>query len=300
MDLDVVLLFLQQGIASGLVTGAVYALLALAIVIIFRTTEVANFAQGEFYMAAAYLAFFMISIVALPYWIVVPATILGVFVVSGIFQQAVLRHAQAGKGVAVNLVIATLGLSYLLKGVVRATGFGDTPHSFPSPIPDGSITIGAASVSYLELTILGSAIAVMLFFFVMLTFTRTGRAMRAVGMNRRAAQLVGINLGRIEMLVWAFAGAISAIGAILIAPQLLMTADMGSVVTTAFAAAIVGGFTSLAGAVVGGFVIGITENLVGLFVSSRAITVAPFIVIMLVLIFMPQGLFGGRTRVKKV
>ena len=99
----------------------------------------------------------------------------------------------------------------------------------------------------------------------MLSYTRLGRAMRAVGMNPKAAQLVGIDLNRIHMLVWGLSGVISAIAALLISPKILMTADMGSIVTMGFAAAIVGGFTSLPGAVVGGFVIGISENLVGLF-----------------------------------
>lgn len=300
MDLDIVILFLQQGIASGLVTGSVYALLALAIVIVFRTTEVANFAEGELYMSGAYLAFFLVSIVALPYWVALPATVLGILAIAGTFHRLVLRHVSAGKGVAVNLVISTLGLSYVLKGIVRATGFGDTPRSFSSPVPDGTVAFGAASLSYLDLVILAAAIVVMAIFFALLNLTRTGRAMRALGMNRKAAQLVGINVQRIEMLVWVQAGSISAIAAILIAPKLLMTAEMGDVVTLAFAAAIVGGFTSLPGAVVGGFIVGIVENLVGLFLSSRAITVAPFIVIMLVLIFMPQGLFGGRVRMRKV
>jgi branched-chain amino acid transport system permease protein len=219
---------------------------------------------------------------------------------AALFQRVVLTQVAAAKGVAVNLVIATLGLSYALKGVVRATGFGDTPRSFPSAVPEGSVTIGSASLTYLDLAIFGAALAVMALFFWMFNFTKVGRAMRAVGMNRRAAQYVGINLARVQMLVWGLAGAISAVAAILIAPKLLMTADMGIVVTLAFAAAIVGGFASLPGAVIGGFIIGITENLVGLFVSSRAVTVAPFAVIMLVLIFKPQGLLGGKIRLRKV
>jgi branched-chain amino acid transport system permease protein len=297
---DVFLLFMQQGIASGLVTGSVYALLAIAIVIVFRTTDVANFAEGEVYMASAYLAFFLIAMVALPYWVAVPATVLGIFIATALFQRIVLTQVAAAKGIAVNLVIATLGLSYALKGIVRATGFGDTPRSFPSVIPEGSVTLWHASLTYLDLAIFGAALMVMALFFWTFNYTKTGRAMRAVGMNRRAAQLVGINLGRVQMLVWGLSGAISAVAAVLIAPKLLMTAEMGVVVTLAFAAAIVGGFTSLPGAVVGGLIIGITENLVGLFISSRAINVAPFVVIMLVLIFKPQGLFGGKLRVRKV
>lgn len=300
MSFDVALLFIQQGVASGLVTGSVYALLAIAIVIIYRTTDVANFAGGEFYMAAAYLAFFMLAMVALPFWAAVIATLAVMCVGAGLFQRVVLAQVARARGVSINLVIATLGLSYLVKGIVRSTGFGDTPRTFPSVVPDGSITIGDASVSYLDVAILGTAVLVMVLFFWVFNFTKTGRAMRAVGMNRRAAQLVGINLGRVEMMVWCFASAISGIAAILIAPKLLMTAEMGSVVTMAFAAAIVGGFTSLPGAVIGGFIIGITENMVGLFISSRAINVAPFVIIMLVLIFKPQGLFGGALKVRKV
>jgi len=300
MSFDVALLFIQQGVVSGLVTGSVYALLAIAIVIIYRTTDVANFAGGEFYMAAAYLAFFMLAMVALPFWAAVIATLVVMCVGAGLFQRVVLAQVARARGVSINLVIATLGLSYLVKGIVRSTGFGDTPRTFPSVVPDGSITIGDASVSYLDVAILGTAVIVMALFFWVFNFTKTGRGMRAVGMNRRAAQLVGINLGRVEMMVWCFASAISGIAAILIAPKLLMTAEMGSVVTMAFAAAIVGGFTSLPGAVIGGFIIGITENMVGLFISSRAINVAPFVIIMLVLIFKPQGLFGGALKVRKV
>jgi branched-chain amino acid transport system permease protein len=119
-------------------------------------------------------------------------------------------------------------------------------------------------------------------------------------MNPKAAQLVGVDLTRIHMIVWGLSGGISAIAALLISPKVLMTADMGSIVTLGFAAAIVGGFTSLPGAVVGGFLIGIIENLVGLFISSRAIVLAPFVAIMLVLVIRPQGLFGGRVEIKKV
>src|SRR5215213_2496197 len=100
MELEVLSLFLQQGIASGLVTGSVYALLALAIVIVFRTTDVANFAEGEIYMASAYLAFFLIAIVSLPFWIAVPATIFAVFVGAALFQRVVLTQVAAAKGVA--------------------------------------------------------------------------------------------------------------------------------------------------------------------------------------------------------
>ena len=300
MGVELVLLFLQQGVASGLVVGSVYALLALAIVIIFKTSEVPNFAQGEILMAAGYVALYLFVFRAVPAIVAIPMTIVLAFVGAALFRRVVLTRVASASGSPINLVIATLGLSYVLKGLVRQTGFGDTPRSFPALVSTDSLMIGQASVTRLDLAILGTAIVVMAAFFWMFGYTKLGRAMRAVGMNPKAAQLVGVNLNRIHVIVWGLSGAISAIAALLIAPKLLMTADMGSIVTLGFAAAIVGGFASLPGAVVGGFLIGIAENLVGLFISSRAIVVAPFVAIMLVLILRPQGLFGGRVTIKKV
>jgi branched-chain amino acid transport system permease protein len=300
MTLDIALLFLQQGLASGLVSGSVYALLALAIVMIFKTSEVPNFAQGEVFMAAAYCALFLFVFQALPIWVVMPATLAIAFAAMALFYVIVLRRVQRARGVAVNLVIATLGFSYLLKGLVRKTGFGDTPRSFPALVPTDGVTIGQASLTLLDLAIFGTALAVMAAVFALFAFTRIGRAMRAIGMNPRAARLVGIDVPRTHAFVWGLSGVISAIGALLIAPKLLMTADMGSVVILGFAAAIVGGFTSLPGAVIGGFIIGIAENMVGLFIASKAIVVAPFVAILLVLVLRPQGILGGRVQMKKV
>lgn len=300
MDFQLFLLFAQQGLASGLVVGSVYALLALAIVMIFKTSEVPNFAQGEVFMAAGYLALYLFLFQSAPAWLAIPLTLVASFIAAALFRRGVLTQVAKASGSPVNLVIATLGLSYILKGLVRRTGFGDTPRSFPSLVPTDSIMIGQASITRLDLAILATAVIVMGLVFAMFTFTKTGKAMRAVGMNPKAAQLMGVNLEKIHMLIWGLSGVVSAIAALLISPKILMTAEMGSVVTMAFAAAIVGGFTSLPGAVVGGFIIGIVENYVGLFISSRAIAVAPFAAIMLVLILRPQGLFGGKFAMKKV
>jgi len=127
MTLEVALLFLQQGIASGLVVGSVYALLALAIVVIFKTSEVPNFSQGEMVMAAGYIALYLLVFRNLPLWVVMPATILAAFAGAALFRRLILNQVARANGSPVNLVIATLGLSYVLRGFVRQTGFGDTP-----------------------------------------------------------------------------------------------------------------------------------------------------------------------------
>lgn len=300
MTPDLLLLFLEQGVASGLVSGSVYALLALAIVMIFKAAEVPNFAQGDVFMAAGYVAFYLYALHGAPAWLVVPAALLLAFALLALFQAVVLRRVQAARGTQVNLVIATLGLSYLLKGIVRNTGLGDTPRTLPALVSTASVQVGQATLTWLDLTILAVAVFVLAAVFAMFAFTRTGRAMRAVGMNPRAARLVGIDLARMHALVWGLSGLVSGVAVLLIAPKLLMTTDMGDIVTMGFAAAIIGGFTSLPGAVVGGLLIGIAENLVGLFVSAQAMPLAPFLAIMLVLVLRPQGLFGGRPQQRKV
>lgn len=302
MDWGTIWIFLQQGIASGLVTGSIYALLALSLAIVFKTTDVPNFAQGELFMLGSYVALFLLMFTAVSYTLALVITIGVCFFGGAAFFWVVLRRAVAvaPKGNVVNLVITTLGLSFLLKGLVRQTGFGGIPRSFPSLFSTDVIVIGDAVLTHQDVAIFVMSLLAMATFFAFFNYTRPGRAMRAVGMNPRAAELVGINLSRTRMTAWGMSAALSALAAVLIAPKILMTADMGSVVIVAFAAAIVGGFTSLPGAVIGGMLIGILENLVGLFVSSSAIVVTPFVVIMLVLVLRPQGILGGRVAVKKV
>jgi branched-chain amino acid transport system permease protein len=300
MSLSDIWLFVQQGVLSGIVTGSVYALLAVAIVMVFKTTDVPNFSQGEIFMAGGYAALFPLVVWGWPYWGAVLASIAVTALLAALFQRVVMQRVTASRGVGVQLVIATLGFAYLLKGLVRKTGLGDTPRSLPSLVPQDPIMIGQASLTLLDLAIFGSAVVVMVLLCLMFTRTRTGQAMRAVGMNPRGAQIVGVKLGSIRMKIWALTGVISAISALLITPKILITPDIGHIAILAYAAAIVGGFTSLPGAVVGGFIIGIVENLVGLFISSNAIVVAPFVAIMVVLLVRPQGLLGGKPQVKKV
>ncbi|RDI22649.1 branched-chain amino acid ABC transporter permease [Pseudacidovorax intermedius] len=300
MSLDEVWLFLQQGLLSGLVTGSVYALLALAIVAIFKTTDVPNFAQGEMLMMAGYVALSLLLLVKLPYAAVIPITLVAMAVGGALFQRVVMERVTRSRGVGVQLVIATLGLAYLLKGLVRQTGLGDTPRSLPSLVSNDTVMIGDAALTHLDIAIFGVAVAVMLLIYFMFTHTRIGKAMRAVGMNPKAAQIVGIRLSSIRMMVWALAGLIAGIAALLITPKVLVTPDIAHIAILAYAAAIVGGFTSLPGAVLGGLLIGVVENMVGLFISTNAIVVAPFLAILVTLIVRPQGLLGGKVQVKKV
>jgi branched-chain amino acid transport system permease protein len=300
MSYNDIWLFLQQGVLSGLVTGSVYALLALAIVSVFKTTDVPNFAQGEIFMMGGYVALSLLLIFGFSYALVIPVTLVAMALGGALFQRVVMERVSGSKGVGVQLVIATLGLAHALKGLVRQTGLGDTPRSLPALVPSDAILIGDAVLTKLDIAIFLVALTVMGLIYLMFTHTRIGKAMRAVGMNPRAAQIVGIRLSNVRMIVWAMSGLISAVAALLIMPKVLVTPEIAHIAILAYAAAIVGGFTSLPGAVLGGLIIGIVENMVGLFVSTNAIVVAPFLAILVTLIVRPQGLLGGQLQVKKV
>jgi branched-chain amino acid transport system permease protein len=198
------------------------------------------------------------------------------------------------------MVIATVGLSYVLKGSARLVPYTEEVRRLPPLFTGEPIFLGSVILQPQDIAIVVIAVAVMLALWCFFAFTLTGKALRATSQNPRAAALVGIPVRTMRMTVWGIASALAAIAGILLAPKLLMTPDMGVIVILAFAAAIIGGFTSLPGCIVGGIVLGVIQNLVGLYVASNAISVAPFIVIMLILALRPQGLLGGRVVAKKV
>src|SRR6185295_3242736 len=156
------------------------------------------------------------------------------------------------------------------------------------------IFLGSVILQPQDIAIVVIAVAVMLALWCFFAFTLTGKALRATSQNPRAAALVGIPVRRMRMTVWGIASALAAIAGVLLAPKLLITPDMGVIVILAFAAAIIVGFTSLPGCVAGGILLGVIQNLIGLFVSSRAISLAPYLVIMIVLVVRPQGLLAGK------
>ena len=203
MSLSDIWLFVQQGVLSGIVTGSVYALLAVAIVMVFKTTDVPNFSQGEIFMAGGYLALFPLVVWGWPYWGAVLASLAVTALVGALFQRVVMQRVTASRGVGVQLVIATLGFAYLLKGLVRKTGLGDTPRSLPSLVPQDPIIIGQASLTLLDLAIFGTAVVVMVLLYLMFTRTRTGLAMRAVGQG----QLQGRREEALQVLQHRAAGA---------------------------------------------------------------------------------------------
>jgi branched-chain amino acid transport system permease protein len=293
-----------QGIASGIVTGCVYALIAVSLVIVYKSSDVINFAGGEMVMLGGYLGMFALTGLGLPYALIFPFAAVIIFVIGALFDRIVLTRtlgrAVPGQSVLVAMVIGTVGLSYVIKGAVRVVPYTEEVRRL-APISAGPpIFLGPVVLQQQDVAIVLAAVVIMAALWAFFSFTLTGKALRATSQNPRAAALVGVPVRLMSMTVWGLAAALAGIAGILLAPKLLLTPDSGVIVILALAAAIVGGFTSLPGCVAGGILLGVVQNLIGLFVSSRAISLAPFLVIMLVLLLRPQGLFAGKVSAKKV
>jgi branched-chain amino acid transport system permease protein len=293
-----------QGIASGIVTGCVYALIALSLVIVYKSRDVINFAGGEMVMLGGYFGMFALLYLGLPYLLIFVFGAAGLFVIGALFDRLVLvrvlGRSVPGQSVLVAMVIAAVGLSYVLKGAARVVPYTEEVRRLPPFSAGDPIFIGPVVLQHQDVVIVVAALVIMAALWAFFRFTIIGKALRATSQNPRAAALVGIPVRLMSMTAWGLASALAGIAGILLAPKLLITPDMGVIVILALAAAIIGGFTSLPGCVAGGILLGVFQNMIGVFVSSRAISLAPFLVIMIVLLLRPQGLFAGSVAAKKV
>jgi branched-chain amino acid transport system permease protein len=286
-----------QQVISGVANGSVYALLALSLGLIFKTTKIVNFAQGEMAMFTTFVAYTFLTKMGLSY----PAAILLTLLVSvliGVLVEFVLMRPLL-KAPEFNSVIITLGLMLVLNSLASYI-WGSDPVRFPSPVGSEPISLMGLIISRLHLTVILVSFAVMTALFLFLKYAKEGTALRAAIQNMRAAQLMGIKTGRVFSLAWALGTLIGALAGLLAAPVLFLDYNMMfMVLLKAFAAAVLGGFSSLPGVVVGGLVLGVFENLTGGYISSTLKDSIAFVLIIAVLLIRPQGLFG-KVVIKKV
>jgi branched-chain amino acid transport system permease protein len=288
---------LLQLIVSGLALGSVYALLGLSLVLIHKATDVVNFAQGEMAMLLCFVGLMLATRAGVP----LPLVFLLALPIGALLGAALQRFVMrpTSNGPPVNALIVTIGLWIILH---HSAGWiwGYDPYRFPSLFPSEPINLAGARISPNALGVLAVSLAVMAALYVFFEWTREGTAMRAASMNRRAAQLMGIRVQRVGVLAWALAGAISMICGMLVAPLTFLDFDMMvTVLLSAFAGAVLGGFNSLPGTVLGCLLVGLIQNLLGAYVSSAFKDASAFLIIVAVLMLRPEGLFT-RVRIKKV
>ncbi|UCE32822.1 MAG: branched-chain amino acid ABC transporter permease [Burkholderiales bacterium] len=287
---------MAQMIVSGIALGAIYGLVALGIVLVFKATGVLNFAHGEAVMISTFVALSLVRL-GLPYWLVVLGTLAFAALFGLAIERLIIRRF-IGKSLLVS-GIATLGL-FLLFGDVAVWIWGKDPFDFPGPFSQAPINVWGVAISAADLGIVGTAAVLAGALFAFFRFTRLGVAMQASMENPVAAQLMGIPIRRVYALAWMLSHMIGAIAGLLIAPvTFLHFTMMQHVLHFAFASAVLGGVFSLPGSLLGGIIIGITANLTGFYVSSAWKEVVPFAVMLAILILKPHGLLAVR-HVKKV
>jgi branched-chain amino acid transport system permease protein len=280
---------LLQQTFSGLATGAIYASLALALAMIYRATDLVNFAQGEMAMFSTYIAWTLVN-AGLPFWGAFLITLAASFVGGLAIERIIIRPIENAPILAA--VVVTIGL-LLIFNAVAGWIYTYTLQEFPSPFPDRPV-LGALMTTR-DLGVIAVTLIMLVLLFVFFRFTATGLAMRAAAQNPQSARLCGIHVNRMLAIGWGLAAAIGATAGIMVAPILFLDPNMmDGVLLYAFTGALLGGIGSPVGAVVGGLIVGVTENLVGTYLipSQLKLTVA-LMLIVLVLVFKPNGLFGA-------
>lgn len=289
---------LLQRVFDGLANGAIYGALALALVMIFRSTGLVNFAQGEMAMLSTFIALYFTQ-QDVPVWLCILLGAAFGFVLGAVIERTLIRPLHDKGGGELSIVIVTLGL---FLGINALAGYiwEFDPRTFPSPFPSARedfLEIGGARLRYATLGTLLTIMVVSLLLYLLLRRTKVGLAIRAVASNTESSQLVGINVGRTLMFGWGLAAAIGAVAGALIAPRVFLTPNMMfGVLVYGFAAATVGGFDSPPGAVVGGLIVGLVESLGGgyiEFIGSELKLGTALILILIVLLLKPNGLFGS-------
>ena len=280
-------------VLGGLTSGALYALVALGIVLVYKATGTINFAHGEFLMISGFLAYTLYVIVGLPYLVsILGAVVLG-FLLGMLAERIAFRPLMRAN--MVSLVLATVGVSFILKGSGRMLWGGRGDYlAFPPLLPPDPIIIGDIILVPQQLVVLAGAAVVMVAFGLFFHLTRVGKTMQATADNPKAARLVGVRVEQVHMLAFGVGAAVAGAAAALMAPITLLYPDIGfALFIKGFAAAVLGGLNSMGGALLGGLIIGIVESLAGGYIATSFLEVSAFVVIMITLIVKPSGLLGS-------
>jgi branched-chain amino acid transport system permease protein len=285
-----------QLVVSGIGQGSIYALVALGMTILFRVTTVVNFAHGELFMFSAFVIYLLLNAFDVPYVLAALAAILALFVLGSVVERVLMRPIRHAPHMA--LAMMTVALSYLLRGVVRMVWGGDV-RSVPPMFDFDPVMLGNVVLAAQDIVTIGATLVLVAVFFVLLQRSRFGKLAQAASDSPRGAALIGLNVPAFHRTMWGVAAAMEAIAGILVAPVTLLYPDMGAqVLVRAFAAMTLGGFGNLGGAVAGGLLMGVLEQLAGGYVSTAMVDIASYIVIIVVLLARPAGLFGRVERVR--
>ena len=282
-------IFLQLTL-NGLAVGCIYGLVALGFVLIYKATELVNFAQGDLLMLGAFVCFMAVVWWGLDYWVGFLIAVVAVGAFGALLDRVVLRQVIGQPQFAV--VMLTIGLGAMFRTFASIT-WGSEIYTLPTPF-GGVWQVGGATLSHQYLSIVFGTLVLCGVLYAFFNHTRIGVAMQATSQNQLAAYYVGIPVARVNSIVWAISAAVAGFAGLLLAPITFLHTNMGFIGLKAFPAAVIGGFGSVPGAIAGGLIIGVVESLAGFYLPEGFKDIAPYIVVLVVLMVRPHGLFGAK------
>ncbi len=288
--------FLQL-VISGIAQGCIYGLIALGFVLIYKATETVSFAQGELMMLGAFGGLACMTMLGFPFWLAVICAIVAMAVFGVLLERAVIRPILGQP--AFSIVMLTIGIGYIARGLITMIpAIGTETHTMPVPYKDQIWKVGGLVLNVEQMVVILATAILCGLLFALFRYSKLGIAMQASSQNQLAAYYMGIPVKALNGIAWGLAAAVAAVAGLLLAPITFVHANMGFIGLKAFPAAVVGGFGSLPGAIVGGLIIGIIESLSGFYLPDGFKDTAAYIMVLIMLMVKPNGLFGGNLRKK--
>jgi len=282
---------------SGISQGCIYGLIALGFVLIYKATETVSFAQGDLMMMGAFGGLATMTWLGFPYWLAILSTVAAMALFGMLLERLVIRPILGQP--AFSIVMLTIGIGYVVRGLITMLpNIGTETHVLPVPYKDEIWKVAGLVINVEQVSVIGATAILCLLLFALFRYSKLGVAMQAASQNQLAAYYMGIPVRRLNGIAWGLAAAVAAIAGLLLAPITFVHANMGLIGLKAFPAAVVGGFGSLPGAIVGGLAIGIIESLSGFYLPDGFKDIAAYVVVLLMLVVKPNGLFGEQLRKK--
>jgi branched-chain amino acid transport system permease protein len=281
----------EQVFFSGLALGSIYGLVALGFAVIFKATDVFNFAQGMFVVCGAYLAVTAMSILQLPFplaigFILCAAALLGVFI------HMVLIQPLSGRPM-LSVIMLTIALSIALRSFIEIV-FGPQGRSLSTPLPSGVLMLGDVRISYLHLTAALVSWVCRALFGLFFRFTSVGLLMRASADSHEAAVVSGVNVNTMNRLAWGIGSTLAAVGGLFLGQLQIASTELEGIGLLALTAVVIGGMQSIPGAIIGGLLVGIIEQMASTYISPKSSDIVIYVLLLLILMVRPWGLFGQR------
>lgn len=278
-------------IINGLSTGAIYALIALGLVILIRSLDIFNFLQGETVMGGAFLGVLFYMVLKLPFLISFFLSIFVMGCIGALVERLAINPLK--NPTPNNMIVATIAVSIIFQNIAALLG-GPEPLILDSPVKDIGITIASQTIPLHNILVIGMAVLIMAILQFFFLHTKAGICIRAVMTDRQGAQMMGIKVSRMITLTFAISSALGAAAGILVGPIIYVSFDMGSIALKSFAAAIAGGMFSFLGSIVAGFGLGVLENLISFYITTAYRDVISYALIVSILLIRPQGLFAKK------